>query len=159
MTREQFISCVEGSQRAFRRFLTALCCGDSFLADDIAQESYLKAFMAVDSLRSPDKFKSWIYSIGYNTFMSHRRAERPCDDIDSRHNIAAPDSADAGFRYQALYAALDRLPAKERTSVLLFYMENYSVKEISAMVDASECALRQHLSRGREHLRGLLKKE
>lgn len=159
MTREQFITCVEGSQRAFRRFLTALCCGDGFLADDIAQESYLKAFMGIDSLRDPDKFKSWVFRIGYNTFMSHRRAEHPCDDIDSRKNMAAPGSADDAFRYQELYAALDRLPPKERTSVLLFYMENYSVKEIAEMEEVTEGAVRQHLSRGREHLRRFLKND
>ena len=45
MTREQFISHVESTQKAFRRFLVALCCGDTALADDIAQESYIKAYL------------------------------------------------------------------------------------------------------------------
>lgn len=50
MTRQEFISQVESSQAAFRRFLVALCCGDSFLADDIAQDAYLKAYLSIDSL-------------------------------------------------------------------------------------------------------------
>ena len=68
----------------------------------------------------------------------------------------ADDDADRSFRYQELYAALNRLSDKERMSVLLFYMENYSIKEIAEIVDASESAVRQHLSRGRQHLRSLL---
>ena len=59
-------------------------------------------------------------------------------------------------RVAPLYAALDRIPERERTSILLYYMEGYSVREISAIVEVSEEAVRQHLSRGRSHLRGLL---
>ena len=46
MTREQFISCVEATQKAFGRFLVALYCGDTALADDVAQESYIKAYLS-----------------------------------------------------------------------------------------------------------------
>ena len=73
MTREQFITHVEGTQKAFRRFLVALCCGDTQLADDIAQEAYIKAYLSCDSFNSPDKFNAWIFRIGYNTFIDHRR--------------------------------------------------------------------------------------
>ncbi len=72
--------------------------------------------------------------------------------------VAAADSADSSFRYQALYAALDLLPARERTSLLLFYLEGYSVREISGIVGASQDAVKQYLSRGRSHLRGMLDK-
>lgn len=156
MTRQQFITLVKATQKEFRRFLVALCCGDSALADDIAQEAYIKAYMACDTLSSPDKFGAWIYRIGYNTFLSHKRAARLTVGYDEAPCATAPDSADAAFAWQDLYAALDRLPAAERTAVLLFYMQNYSVKEIAEIQEASADAVRQHLSRGRKHLRGLL---
>ena len=54
------------------------------------------------------------------------------------------------------YTRLENLPAKERTAILLFYLEGYSVKEVADIVDASQVAVRQQLSRGREHLRKLL---
>lgn len=144
MTRDEFIRNTESCQKAFRRFLTALCCGDSDEADDIAQESLVKAYLSCDGLKEPAKFNAWLYRIGFNTFFSHRRAIRPAVTLDG------------AFRYQALYAALDRIPERERTSILLYYMEGYSVREISAIVEVSEEAVRQHLSRGRSHLRGLL---
>ena len=156
MTREQFISHVEAVQGAIRRFLLALCCGDTQLADDIAQEAFMKAYLAADNLKDPAKFKSWVFKIAYTTFISSLRSCRQYADYDSAHDIATPDRAYDAFRYQDLYQALDRLPAKERTSVLLFYMEGYSIKEIADLEEVSAEAVKQHLSRGRSHLRALL---
>lgn len=156
MDRSEFIAYVESNQKALRRFLTALCCGDSALADDIAQETYMKAYMSADGFRGDARFSSWVYRIAYNTFISYRRSIRPHSDVSEAAAIASDDSADSGFRYQPLYAALDRLNERERTAVLLFYIEGHTIKEISAIVDASEDAVKQHLSRARKHLKTLL---
>ncbi len=156
MTREQFISHVEGTQKAFRRFLVALCCGDSSLADDIAQEAYIKAYLSCDSFNNPEKFNAWIFRIGYTTFINHKRSEKIYADYDEARNVMSGETTDSQFRYQELYLALNRLPGKERTSVLLFYMEGYSIKEIAEIEETSQDAVKQHLSRGRNHLRGLL---
>ena len=156
MTRGQFITHVEGSQKAFRRFLVALCCGDTQLADDIAQEAYIKAYLSCEGFSDSGKFTAWIYRIGYTTFIDHKRSSRAFADYEELKTVPSADAADSAFRYQALYAALNNLPAKERTAVLLFYMEGYSVKEIADIVEASPDAVKQHLSRGRSHLRGLL---
>lgn len=156
MTREQFVIQVEAQERHFRRFLLALCCGDSTQADDIAQESYLKAYLSLGTLEKTESFKSWIFRIGHNTFLSHIRNYRPTDDIDSTVVIASDSESDSTFKYQDLYSALDQLPPKERTSILLYYMEGYSVKEISDIIESNENAVRQQLSRGRQHLKKLL---
>ncbi len=158
MTRTQFISHVQSTQREFRRFLTALCCGDSSLADDIAQEAYLKAYLNSGSFDDLRKFSAWIFRIGYNTFIDHKRSSRPSVSYEEAVGVMSGESADATFRYQNLYQALDRLSAKERTAVLLYYMEGYDVKEISGIIEASEDAVKQQLSRARKHLRALLEK-
>lgn len=134
----------------------ALCCGDTQRADDIAQEAYIKAYLSCDGFSDPRKFKAWIYRIGYTTFIDHKRSARVFADYEELSAVESADAADSAFRYQALYAALNKLPEKERTSVLLFYMEGYSVKEIADVVEASVDAVKQYLSRGRGHLRGLL---
>lgn len=158
MTRQQFITQVEGTQRAFRSFLTALCCGDAATADDIAQDAYLKAYMACDTLKNPDNFKAWIFRIGYTSFVDGKRKTRQFVNFDDVKEITddAPVPQDKENRYKALYRALDKLSAHERTAILLFYMQEYTIKEITAIVGASESAVKQHLSRGRQHLRGLL---
>lgn len=156
MTREQFIKHVEGTQKAFRRFLVALCGGDSQLADDIAQEAYINAYLSCDSFSSPDKFNAWIFRIGYTTFISHKRSQRSFSDYSEVVQISSDDTPDNNFQYEGLYRALSTLSEKERTSVLLYYMEGYSVKEIADIIDASQAVVKQHLSRGRNHLRTLL---
>lgn len=159
MTRGQFIQHVESTQKAFRRFLVALCCGDSALADDVAQETYMKAYLSCDGLSNPEKFNAWIYRIGYTTFINHKRTRRVNVDYDEAQVLSASDTSDAAFRYQDLYCALNNLPSKERTSILLFYLEDYSIKEIADITGFSQDAVKQHLSRGRNHLRRLLSKD
>lgn len=156
MNREQFIHYVENTQKSLRRFLVALCCGDSAFADDIAQEAYIKAYLACDSFNNPDRFNAWIFRIGYNTFINHKRAQRNFADYEEARNVMSAESPDSQFCYQELYAALNRLSGKERTSVLLYYMEGYSIKEIAEIEETTQDAVKQHLSRGRNHLRGLL---
>lgn len=156
MDREQFIANVKSTQRAFRRFLVALCCGDAALADDIAQEAYIKAYLSIDSCRNIDSFSAWMYRIGYNTFISHKRRQTATADYDEARHMLSDDSSDSAFRYQELYAALRKIPDRERTAIVLFYLEGYAIKEISQLVDIPEGTVRQHLSRGRNHLRSLL---
>ncbi len=156
MTREQFISHVEWTQKEFRCFLVDLCCGDSELADDIAQESYIKAYLSCDGLENPKKFKAWIFRIGYNTFINHKRSEKKFADYEEAANIVSEDESDSRYCYQDLYMALNGLSNMERTSILLFYKEEYSIKEIAKIVGTSIDAVKQHLSRGRKHLRNLL---
>ncbi len=156
MTREQFVSNVKETRDALRHFLVALCCGDSALADDIAQEAYLKAYLWSDRLDDEPKFQAWLFKISYNTFIDHRRASKVSVGYEETLGMPSSDKADDSFRYQELYAALNQLPPKERMSVLLYYMEGYSIKEIAAIESVSADAVKQHLSRGRNRLRQLL---
>lgn len=157
MTRVQFISLTEATQKALRRFLVALCCGDSRLADDIAQEAFLKGYMAMDTVKNTASFKPWIYRIAYNTFINYSKTRRHYDSADTLPDIADEEPADFyGIDNDQLYAALNRLPDKERTAILLYYMEDYPVKEIARFLNASSEAVRQNLSRGRKHLKAIL---
>lgn len=156
MNREEFINQVERSQREFRRFLTALCCGDSRQADDIAQESLLKAYLSLGSFHDDKKFKSWLFRIGYNCFINSRMSVRQKTDIREIDKEPSNYGSDDAFKYQALYQALEKLPSKERTALLLYYLQGYSVKETARIISAGEEAVRQYLSRGRKHMRNLL---
>lgn len=156
MTREQYISLVTNTQEAFRRFLVALCCGDTALADDIAQDSYVKAYLSCDSLKNVDRFKNWLFRIAYNTYLDKKRAEQVFEAPEEAHHVLAETETDSKFRYQALYQALARLSKKERTAILLFYMQGYSAREIADMMVTSQDAVRQYLLRGRMHLRTLI---
>lgn len=156
MTREQFTQAVLQTQEPLRRFLLALCLGDSATADDLAQDAYMKAYLALESLRDTDKFRAWLFRIAYNGFVSSRRSQRPQEDLDTARGLEAAESSDTRFRYQELYEALGRLTAAERTAILLYYMQGYSTAETAGILECTEPAVRQYLSRGRKHLKNLL---
>lgn len=157
MTREQFIYHVQATQKALRGFLVALCCGDSYRADDLAQDTLVKAYLAADTCRDNSRFKSWLMTIAYNTFISSNRAAGlDTVDVDHALHLSSGERADESFRYESLYRALSLIAPKERAAILLYYLEGYSVREISSMTDSGEAAVKQQLSRGRIHLREIL---
>ena len=157
MTREQFITLVKDEQAALRRFLLTLCCGNSDDADDLAQEVLVKAYLSSASFHDCNKFKAWLYKIAYNTFISSRRIAKLTVPIDETPDVADLSlSADRRYRYQHLYAALATLSPKERSTLVLFYLNGRSIKEISKIAETNEATVRQQQSRGRTHLRQIM---
>lgn len=154
MTRQQFIEHITLEQESLRRFLLALCCGDRMLAEDLAQETFIKAYLALDRYSERCKFSTWLYRIAYNTFVdSCRKKQLQRGDLV---DVKASDEtlkADRDFEYEELYVALDSLVAKERMVLLLFYMQGYSVREIADITGDSDDAVKMQLSRGRKHLK------
>jgi RNA polymerase sigma-70 factor (ECF subfamily) len=78
--------------------------------------------------------------------------------IDKAHDVAGVSRSDDSFEYQELYQAIDGLTMSERTAVLLFYVEDRPIKEISTIMNVAEGTVKGYLSRGREHLRTKLSK-
>lgn len=76
MTREQFVEQVGREQAALRRFLTALCCGNSAEADDIAQEALIKAYLRSSQYDERGQFSAWLMKIAYRVFIDSRRKQK-----------------------------------------------------------------------------------
>lgn len=120
-------------------------------ADDLAQESLVKAYMAIDRYKDSGQFKSWLFRIAHNTFLNHVAAQKEYEDLD---RVQAECDSDAAFMdKQRLYAALATLPPKERSALCLYYLNSYSIKEIASIMECSEDAVKKQLSRGREKLK------
>ena len=137
-----------------RRFLLSLCEGDSFTADDIAQDACVKAYLAIDRFRGESRFSTWIFRIAYNSWCN-RKHERKAGSLVNLDSASIPDSAEAddAFRYQALYQAISSLKPSERATILLFYMEDKSIKEISSIMNIPTGTVKSLLSRGRVNLK------
>ena len=160
MSPERFIDLVRTEQESLRRFLLALCAGDSFEADDIAQDALVRAYVASGSFLGLSKFSTWLFRIAYNCYIDHkRRHDRKTTDLDSPEvlQIAAIDETDAAFKYQQLYNALDKIPDKERAAIILHYFEELSIKEIASILQIPAGTVKYHLSNGRNHLKSILK--
>lgn len=140
----------------------ALCLGDKEEADDIAQEALLKAYLSLEGYTERGKFISWIYKIAHNIFLDRAKRGRYATlsidgaSVGEVSALTSNNTSDSGFKYQELYDAISKLAPKERTSILLYYIKGFSIKEIGKIVGCSETAVKKQLSRGREHLKGLL---
>ena len=157
MTREVFISHVEREQEALRGFLLALCCGNKSKADDLAQDALVKAYLSCAGYQDKGRFRSWIFKIAHNTFLNHKASLRTTESIDEARTLISSASSDGSFEHQDLYLALRTLPPKERSSITLFYLSGYSIKEIAQITDTKEDAVKKQLSRGRDKLKERLK--
>ena len=154
MTQEKFISLVRAEQEPLRRFLLALCGGNQAVADDIAQDALVRAYVASGSFLGLSKFSTWLFRIAYNCSIdSIRKAKPEQAEIESAKNIQADDASDKSFRYQQLYQALKILPEKEKAAISLFYFEDLSIKEISAILNMPQGTVKYQLSMGRQHLK------
>ena len=157
MTREVFIALVEREQNALRGFLLALCCGNKTDADDLAQDTLVKAYLSSAGYQNKKNFHSWLFKIAYNTFLNHRASCRTMETLDDARTFVSTKTADEGFDHQDLYLALSILPPKERSAITLYYLNGYDIKEIATITGASVDAVKKQLSRGRDKLKEVLK--
>lgn len=161
MTRERFIELVTAEQEPLRRFLLALCGGDRMEAEDIAQDAFVKAWLASERFDEQYKFRTWLYKIAYRTMLDYAkrpRLERLSEVSDGSALSSTSDyTADAAFRYEALYHAIDQLPERVRAATLLYHIEGYNVKDIAIITHSNPVAVRQQLHRGLTRLREILK--
>lgn len=156
MTRERFIDLVRTEQEPLRRFLLGLCSGNASLADDLAQDALVRAYVASGSFLGLSRFRTWLFRIAYNCFIDNCRKAAP-DTVSSEsfeaQNVLSDDSTDDAFRYQQLYQALDRISDKERAVIVLHYFEDHNIKDISSIMQIPSGTVKYLLSIGRNHLK------
>ena len=161
MTRQQFIDQIAAEQESLRRFLRGLCGGDAFRADDIAQEALLKAYLSLERFEGRSRFSTWLFRIAYNCWYDHLKnslKESGWDGLDGEAAQMSDEesSPDRSFEHQDLYLAISGLNHQEKAVILLFYMEEKSIKEIVEIMDMPSGSVRSCLSRGRKHLKKIL---
>lgn len=147
--RRAFGRLVDAYSPGLRRFLLHLA-GDPDLADDIAQEAFIKAYQGIKSFQGLARFKTWLYRIAYREFYSNVRSAHPTEGLEGVPE--PPVSESMGDRIEASYdveAALQKLPAIERTLMLLFYLEDRPIKEIVDITGLPSGTVKSYLSRAR----------
>lgn len=161
MTKQQFIELAAAEQESLRRFLRGLCGGDGFRADDIAQEALLKAYLSFERFQGRSRFSTWLFRITYNCWYDQLQNYPDNESVDLQEVRKVEDegsTADKKYEYQQLYAAIGSLTRQEQTVILLFYMEEKSVKEIEVITGMPSGTIRSHLSRARGHLKQYLER-
>lgn len=159
MTRERFIELVRSNQEPLRRFLITLCCGNREEAEDIAQDSLVKAYLSFPSFEERAKFSTWLFKIAYNTYLDRGKKAGSSirfTVIGDAGWIPAESVEEEKYKYQSLYQALEQISERERTAILLHYIGGYSVKESAVVMNCSAGALKLLLMHGRKKLKAIL---
>jgi RNA polymerase sigma-70 factor (ECF subfamily) len=110
-------------------------------AEDILQESFITAFLKLDTLTSYDAFGSWLKRIVINNCITHlHRYKFEFDDIDDSVSSDYPDNSDESFNIdpEIVHEAIKHLPPGGRTIVALHALEGYKHREIAELLAISE---------------------
>jgi|GEM_PF-158887 RNA polymerase sigma-70 factor (ECF subfamily) len=137
-------------------------------AMEVTQDAFLKAFSNLPMLQQAEAFGGWLMRIVSNLSLNFRRGRKsrsalPLDDLpDSTESISTPcadpfhriESAEMG---RVLRNALQRLPARQRTAIILFTLEQLPQKQVAETLGCSVKAVKWHVFQGRKKLRQALK--
>lgn len=158
---------VAGNRAAFgeivRRYQALVCAitysatGDVGTSEDLAQETFIRAWQNLRRLEEPGRFRAWLCTIARNLAHTSLRARRratmhPPESAAERPAAGAhPDEATlARERHEIVWAAVGRVPPKYREPLVLFYRRQKSVGEVAHDLGLSEHVVRQRLHRGRK---------
>ncbi len=152
-----FAELVRNHQSTVRGLLRNLTRGDAATADDLAQETFLRAYKNIRSFRGEAKFSTWLYRIAYNCFREEARKRKELVGIDETQLEAEPDpqTVDPALK-QDLMQALQLLPLHERSAVVLCCQNGLSHDEASRVLDIPLGTVKTNVLRGREKLKKIL---
>ncbi|HEX2788526.1 MAG TPA: RNA polymerase sigma factor [Ignavibacteria bacterium] len=130
-------------------------------AEEIVQETFIKAWNKLESFRFESKFSTWLFGIAYNEFLMHNRSKNKRDekfvlaDMNELLNIKTVFNFDTNIDIEK---AISKLPEQAKAVFVLHEIEGYKHNEIAEMINIQEGTSKAHLNRARKILREELSK-
>lgn len=149
-------------QSPVRAFLTKMTRGDAHLADDMAQETFLKAWQKLKTFRGEARFSTWLFGIAYNEFRgeARKRREFALEDLGEPPPEAQESAASSTSHLRMdLAEALKTLTSAERAAVVLCCQNGLSHEEAAQVLECPLGTVKTNVLRGREKLRRKLSLE
>lgn len=151
----------EGIVRRWQKPLVNLAyrfCRDRGRAEDMAQEAFLRAFRALATWRREAAFSTWLFALSTNLYCSEvRRIPAPASTIGKGLELADQAAVDGGLerrdRDRAIRDAVQRLPARYRETMILFYFHDRDIAAVASGLGVPVGTVKARLSRGRDMLR------
>lgn len=158
---------VSGNKRAFdqlvvryqspvRRFFLHQTLGDEQLSDDLAQDTFVKAYLNIGQFHALSSFQTWLMRIAYNVFYDHVRSRKMTSDIQDAPEPVAVGTRQPGMQMD-IYRALSLLKVEERTCITLQLIDGYKIDQIAKITGMKEGTVKSLLFRGKEKLTKYLK--
>jgi RNA polymerase sigma factor (sigma-70 family) len=135
-------------------------------AEELVQDSFVRAFRSIDDFRGDARFGTWFYRIVYNVCLTSvmRKKESLPEAGEDLEEVAATEE-DPLSRLEAeelrdlLSGAIGRLSEQQRAAVTLFYVQGLSYEEIAGVTGQPMGTVKTHLFRGRERLRRIVSEQ
>lgn len=144
--------------RAFAMSLTR----DSSSADDLVQDTIVKAWTNMDKFQPGTNLRAWLFTILRNTFYSaHRKSRREVSDVDGilAQRQATKPEHDGRLALNDFRAAFEKLPDEQREALILVGASGFSYDEAAAMTGVAVGTVKSRANRGRRRLAELLQLE
>lgn len=153
-----FDSLVKKYQSSVRRYFLHQTLGDVPLSDDLAQETFIKAYTHIATFKNISNFSTWLFRIAYNVFFDYIRTRKETSGLEDWETDAScqTEPKNLGTKMD-IYQGLARLKEVERTCITLHFMEDLSIDKISAITGLPTGTVKSHLSRGKEKLANFLR--
>ncbi|HET9173955.1 MAG TPA: sigma-70 family RNA polymerase sigma factor [Candidatus Saccharimonadales bacterium] len=132
---------------------------DVALAEDIAQDAFVRAYEKIAQYNPEYAFSTWLYKIADNLAYNHLRRARPTMALEEHEERIADDRpsleefTDREITKRSVQAALETLPLAYRQVIALYYWDNFSYEEIAAIMDRPVGTVRTWLHRAKQQLR------
>ena len=142
-------------QSPVRAFLARMTRGDAHLADDLAQETFLKAWQKLRTFRGDARFSTWLFGIAFNEFRSacRRRKEFAWEDPDAPSEPEEPAAGTHTHLCLDLTEALKLLSSAERAAIVLCCQNGLSHEEAAQVLDCPLGTVKTNILRGKEKLK------
>ena len=150
--RRAFDELVRRYQSPERRFFLSQTLGDSQLSDDLAQDTFIKAYTNIRSFRGMASFRTWLMRIAYNVFYDYKRKRQMAMSDWQLAESQLPTANSQQPISMDLYAALALLKPDERTCISLQLIDGYDIAGIAKITGLKDGTVKSHLSRGKEKL-------
>jgi RNA polymerase sigma factor (sigma-70 family) len=151
--RAAFGELVRRHQPLVRGFLRRMLGGAWELADDLAQETFIKAHRGLRGFRGGAQFSSWLCAIAANELRAEwRRRERRAEFLDEDPGAELADSADPAAA-RDVASALAALTEAQRAALVLCFEHGFTHEEAATALGCPLGTLKSHVSRGRARLR------
>jgi RNA polymerase sigma-70 factor (ECF subfamily) len=140
--------------RAFARTL----CGNKDIADDLVQETMLKAWAARHRFQAGTHFRAWTFTILRNFYFSQVRRRRfvgEWDDLAADRLLAAPSSQDKIVELRDLVRALQQLPAAQREALILVGAGGFAYEDAAAIAGVAVGTIKSRVARARMALEAI----
>lgn len=160
-TRSRFEQLFQDHHSRIYAYLCRLV-GDHKQAEDLTQDTFVKAFRALNRLPAEANARAWLYRIATNTALDWLRRRRLINWLplfDDDHQQSAPDLAEATLESITVQRTLLQLPPRYRTPLVLYAYQGFSTQEIADILHISPGAVRTRLFRAREKFRRLYAQE